>query len=86
MLVCPFNADERFLLFREIDVEEMCSSDKKQFIKIMKNKSEKNVRHLGGFLHECFDKRKRNMLDWLHISVKPIHNIPLDLLSIHYLQ
>ena len=86
MLVCPFHADERFLLFREINVEEMCSSDKEQFIKIMKNKSEKGVRRLGRFLHQCFDKRKRSMLDWLHISIKPIHNIPLDLLSIHYLQ
>ena len=41
MLVCPFHADERFLLLREIDVEEMCSSGKEQFIKVMKNKSEK---------------------------------------------
>ena len=49
MLVCPFHADERFLLLLEIDVEDMCSSDKEQFIKIMKNKSEKDVRHLGRF-------------------------------------
>ena len=63
MLVCPFHADERFLLFHEIDVEEMCSRDKELFIKMMKNKSEKDVRHLGRFLRECFDKRKRSMLD-----------------------
>ena len=83
MLVCPFQADERFLLFHEIDVEEMYSSDKEQFIKIMKNKSEKDVRYLGRFLHECLDERKHSMLDWLHISIKPVHNTSLDLLSIY---
>ena len=44
ILVCRLRADERSLLLCEIDVEEVDSSDKELFIKIMKNKSENDVR------------------------------------------
>ena len=63
MIVWPFHVDELSLLFREIDVEEIDSNDNELFIKIMKNKTTKDIQHRWRFFHECFYESKCGMTD-----------------------
>ena len=62
LLGCPFHYNERTSLLSNLGIDPKGAIPKEMFINIMKDKNENNMRHLGRFLHDCFEKRKQSLL------------------------